>query len=590
MICEFSQFIQEEKRFLERLDHIITNKEVKIITIRGGSEDIARQAGKNIVLNFDYLEEFVKANSVYSGISDYFTSEYGEYFKLVKGLNYHEIAHLIYSPLYPLSFSDDEREAANILEDQRIEALFTEKFRNAPLYFANNILKLGRQAYHTVYGRRFFLPEDLVAAYRERALLEGYTEEELKEIENIIDAYLITSKSAELFELVKRFAAVLKLKKNKDGEGEKEKGEDKGDGAGGETDKGTGNDKSDETDDETEKEEKTNEDPGMPSDIEVLTDTKQRVPGGTERKRLKKRLKKEKIVDRVEKEIETEDVNKEEDIEKTISEFTDIISKSLDSEIEEDMITMGVGTEAGSHIPTFIQERIDLKNELKSYLKVLKSDLSESYVRKQRRGRVDLRSAMGAGKTQSITVFKRFRPSKVDKVKMAVTILIDGSGSMKGEPFTKATSGSWILSHALEEVGSKVLVMEYSNRYTGFVAKQWDEKMDRQINFLHGGTEPEEHLRMVLNELKRKKTKDGIHNLVNIILTDGKWHGAIQSEDIISEMQHEKIKTVEIHIAGNIGIYEHNSEYMIRVNNIEKLPEQMKGVIEGIARDIRRGI
>jgi len=97
----------------------------------------------------------------------------------VTGLNYHELAHHFYTPrkgteLIKWVLQNDYMEAANMLEDQRIETLLVARYPSVAPYLINTVARwLGNSpeevpgTYMLVRGRRY-LPVEIREAYRDQ--------------------------------------------------------------------------------------------------------------------------------------------------------------------------------------------------------------------------------------------------------------------------------------------------------------------------------------------------------------------------------------------------------------------------------------
>jgi len=606
---------QQEKRFLERINHIITAKKIPVYA-ETDSENVAytetAQVGRTrrhvVWLNTKLIEQVIKRQFIAGGVSHPSESSYGiemrdkadiqadtvslmdlglysEYLKLLKGLNYHEIAHILYSPTFGYDLNETERKVANMLEDQRIELLFIQRFPNAYRYFANNVIRLSHGLrYVNVYGRRFFLPRELISLYRKLAIeQEGYTEREISLIEELIDKYLTAKTYKELVGIIKALTAILKTEdlnyydwtnscrmpydpvigpqKSEKLAGdkkkiakliEKERKKEKGEKGGNKGIEEEQEEQGDEGGEEGEKERQEGERGGQEGE-----------------KREEGKLSIESRIQEI--------------LERTAEE----IDRDLQSEIQRDMEIIGVtaGDQAGASKDVLVTERKELKEKLKRYLKILKSGLSESYVRRQKTGRFDMRAVMRAMKNGDTRIFKKYKPSRVDRLRIALCIEVDGSGSMGDGKFKHAIDCAWMLSHALEELGSKVMVMEYSDE-TYIHVKKWNEKMGTDVMMLSGGTDPGLCLEEALTELRRMGNS-GIQNLINICITDGDWYSR-HGDWVIDDMNNEGIETIEVIIGSKLR--SHGSKHIIRIYSADELPEKVKGVIENIARNIRREI
>lgn len=167
-----------------------------------------------------------------------------EFLIQVTGLNYHEVAHLLWTPRQNCEFmkqvtANNVLIAFNILEDTRIEALLVSKYPSTvPFllkatydYFMDN----QNPFMFAIIGGRTYLPKDLVdLLYQQFAMTVG--EEVALEIVGIINRYRTLSlpkQGDEGLILIKRFAELLNAEGNgqlPQGEGDEGEGDEGGEG------------------------------------------------------------------------------------------------------------------------------------------------------------------------------------------------------------------------------------------------------------------------------------------------------------------------------------------------------------------------
>jgi len=152
----------------------------------------------------------------------------------IRGINLHELSHIIYTPREGSEIVDYCREhklhtAFNILEDCRIETFFTTRYPSTITWFTATIAiffdehsETFKDSYPLLRGRKY-LPVELRA--RSRNLYSK--QEDLAEIDEIVDTYrllVFPTDTEKGIELVERFNKLLP----------------KGDGTGDDTGDGTG--------------------------------------------------------------------------------------------------------------------------------------------------------------------------------------------------------------------------------------------------------------------------------------------------------------------------------------------------------------
>lgn len=193
-----------EKRFFQKLNRIITGRYTILVKpgIRASSD-----TKRNVSLPFsDFSSEF---------------SEYPEYFKNVKTLNYHEVGHLMFTP-YDMSeafgrvrerlreICDNEfislRNSAthfiNMLEDCRVEMQFSSAYPNSKKYFTAFLLSIEKKStemfssnqigYFDTWGRKF-LPTKYIADKRSKFIENNnLSKTEIQKMDNLIDEFVMT--------------------------------------------------------------------------------------------------------------------------------------------------------------------------------------------------------------------------------------------------------------------------------------------------------------------------------------------------------------------------------------------------------------
>ena len=195
-------------RVLQKADRVLVGEPVNVNVVNGGPAP-AWSNGKSVTLNANQVTALDLASMVQ-----------------VHGLNYHEVAHVLYTPRqssvigkwidgHASSYARWEiHRAFNMLEDQRIETLLTGRFPSVAPYLTATIARwiLGNggsmeTTYALIRGRRY-LPLSVRSAVRDRFVDQSA----LPELCEIVDAYreLVypTDYSAGI-ELVRRFRDLL---------------------------------------------------------------------------------------------------------------------------------------------------------------------------------------------------------------------------------------------------------------------------------------------------------------------------------------------------------------------------------------------
>lgn len=139
--------------------------------------------GYKIIFNYDRFKDIGSAPTLIA----------------LMGANYHELAHILFTPRYGsalrthlLEGRDQLQIYWNILEDQRIESLYRAMYPSIGKYFTQMVIEflVKEQSswplgYAMVYGRKF-VPLDIRQAFADKW---AGTDDERREIENLIDEY-----------------------------------------------------------------------------------------------------------------------------------------------------------------------------------------------------------------------------------------------------------------------------------------------------------------------------------------------------------------------------------------------------------------
>ncbi len=222
----------------------------KVSAVRVIFEKVARiVSGLPILLRWDYAAGdhymaytdgehiWLNRDKIHRGISILTTlEEVGRYLAGVKGLIYHELSHILYSPrdtendliafnvieaINRLGWDRELWIAYNVLEDQRIEAIFVGRYRPARRYFEAAVMqwicdeaskKSGGNVFPYIAGRRYIRPAVRKAASDKFQSACGTKSRD--RIQAIVDKFITLeqtpSNTQEGVRLVQEFYAILK--------------------------------------------------------------------------------------------------------------------------------------------------------------------------------------------------------------------------------------------------------------------------------------------------------------------------------------------------------------------------------------------
>lgn len=215
------RFFQGWRAVLQQVDRIVAGRSLSVVMASGIAAP-AWSDGTNIYLSKDFMQQskdLMTAGNL--SIEDFVLS--------LKGLNYHELAHLLFTPraqeepTSTIQTLDSSSHVGlwrvyNLLEDQRIESLFTTMYRPSIPYFAAAVTryllsnKVSQQelsqVFVLVHGRKY-LPASL-----RRAASRAYKESgrDPQPVAHIIDKYrrlVLPDDAAEAVRLAKDLWDVL---------------------------------------------------------------------------------------------------------------------------------------------------------------------------------------------------------------------------------------------------------------------------------------------------------------------------------------------------------------------------------------------
>jgi len=180
--------------FLEKVDRIITGRQqIAVQCIESQhNEMIGCQQGNQIHLNIPKIKQLFNDSKI-------------DYIIGTKGINYHELAHLLFTE--KSTFYDNRRLIEGALEDCRIECLFSSLYPKAKTYFKHSYINLCVQdkgqnldvpnltLILLTWGRRKFIPGIFVTKAEEGFLKAKDNKTLLKHIEKLCDEFIVADKA-----------------------------------------------------------------------------------------------------------------------------------------------------------------------------------------------------------------------------------------------------------------------------------------------------------------------------------------------------------------------------------------------------------
>lgn len=237
------------------------------------------------------------------------------------------------------------------------------------------------------------------------------------------------------------------------------------------------------------------------------------------------------------------------------------------------------------------EEAQQMKRKTSNVLKMLTDELSLSIHRKQRTGRLDLRSAMRpkAISGEDCRIFRRKVSDKKDYAKIAMVICLDTSSSMDElNKLHKAKKAAWIISEAMEECDNPVSLIIFRSHATDVkVVKDFNKKGHWNFN-AGGGTEPSTAIKLGVRMLDNLQKKDEIDNLMLIVVTDGEWCQWDAYRHLFDKIhrEYEDIETIQIDVA-HAG-EDRGAKHYIKLKEFEELPVTLKEIVIDMQKNINR--
>lgn len=598
-----------EAVFLQKLNRILTDDlEVTVQDLPDNGSDTNNIGGadaKRIYLNFKRIARDSKSDE--------------EAITILKAVNLHELSHVEWTDISAsdvLSRNHPElrtpealkvaetaiKDAMNVLEDSRIENLRAAQYPNGGKYFLYQVMRYILKEYYKVrqakadnktlnelrarnamrsafilcYGRKFINP--IIVDEIEQALIDGghETKQNVETTKYLIDKYLIAKNLNERIIITIAFAKHVFGNQNSHSQQPQN-------GIGGmgsapryspsPTNK-TGKAKM-----RTEQSEKIEKEMReiVVEAIKTLNDPKSKKARNktTSKKTNKNPLQNIDSMDAIDVLIKT--------AAGTIKTTTDRLAKDIKQTMEELRGKARINTTQGDDITpspyTATANDKILSTRLLQLLRRVRNDLTSRYNTCKPAGRLDIRRVINT-QQQSAKVFRKYQQSALGRSKMAVSLIIDASGSMQGERYNEAIGAAWSMEKALSTGNDYTQVLDYANSHRilkGFYhrAAKWD-------GTANGSTCPTTALQHALKTHNGIKHARNVRTHIVIALTDGDFTDGQESDPVITRMNKNGIVTVLVRIQ-NKNTPTHNFQI---VRDIKEAKE-LEPVIEHIIRQVQ---
>jgi len=573
--------LQKTDRILAGNEKIVVQDATKFSTRAIAFSDTSKLL---IFLNFNGVTNIKSIKNIF------------DYLILIKGLNYHELAHILYTD-YTLNrirtflekkyiankgklvtSSSEFLETLNVLEDGRIENLFYTQYKRAKYYFSfcvSNLL-LSKQdlskftisdlttAYILLYGRKFLSVKyaEYIVDLRKKVALK-ISKEKLNKIEQLVDSYSFELDLNARLEIAYKLILLLKN-----------------------------------------------------YNVKIIsTSSSKSIERGKSIKGTKKRTK-----DAVEKLRELEKENKKDNqqnqktnqtnkIEIHNADLKDVFEKikedieniaTIQTEVENEKARLSAGNSefeafSGDIHKITSKSKVEIK-KIENVLRKLRGDLSTQIFRFQRKGKIDVISIIKSQRNSSLKIFRNERINKIDKCKLGVSLLLDSSGSISSSDFRNEINASFCLTKALEKLANKIEILEFSSYFR--VLKKFNSEGDWHRSY-DGGTNIASPLKQSIVDLKLLRRKEDIQNLFIIIVSDGQFNESVaETSRVFDEARKQGIKVLWI-LASNYPYHRYRDkqqelsrkvDWFIQIKDLSELSIKLKNIIKELQQEIIKKI
>ena len=547
-------------------------------------DDVFAQRSLNVTVN---TGDITSAGTNLHNIRIHISSDH-PLVPMAKGLNLHELAHVLFSPSYEnISAKSAMNMTANILEDQRIEWILSNQYPACRKYFTMLVKELKVKDPILLWGRRFMLPFTVKQPYPD-----------IPRVADIIDEYIVSDNNLERKRLVIELYDLLE----KEGKPKpRSKIKDDMDEIPGNTEGKRDKKASKDFGKEKSREEKENKAKQAREEAKQMgKQANQQKKAGLDKEAEQSKRKEERLEDSANKladeaskmerskaGADAENKTLSDDINEATEDATNKLNQAI-ADLESGKLLDNPGNitsslEIASKIKTesvFPRVPSSLINDLTNILMTIRMELSSEYINKQKTGRLNTRDLIGP--IDKLTVFKKFSPGAEDEALMSLILYIDDSGSMNTtDKNFVAQSSAFALSESVRQVGGESVVIGFSSYQS--IWKLPNEVGMRNLAVHNGGTS----IKYAIN-IGMALSKSLIYKILQIIVTDGQIDDvdALRKARALSPF----LYTILVGKAISLGsvymnlLREYSTVYS--VNNINDLPRVLGSIVEQVAIEV----
>lgn len=570
--------------------------------------------GSNIYLNQDMVRDVIKNNDAVTATLR------------LKGLNYHEVCHMLYTPRADSAVHRTVTERAktddlwlyayNTLEDQRIETWFTSMYGASRRYFEALVMEWiltngTSEAAITLYGRKYLTPKIRVRVGQ--AFVARYGTALYEEFKTIIDSYLTVTLPGEdnkALSLIGRFHTLLKEVQNKGGALPPLLVADNGGGGknGGQghshdtqrTDQPNGGGVSQagakqarskameaiedalDADADFEADEAANGGSGGPKDPgQIGGDTKSQPPTPGGAAGADSDGGKQRIMDLLEDAAQAQqDIAQDQDVQKDVNRTVQAVNAVVNN---SEALDIAKAADPLNTQPAPQPAMLAMRRTHDVLARIRMAAEPETLFR-QVHGRIDARRLTNS-QPGDIEVFRTYNSGREDEVGVEAVMLVDISGSMT-HLMADASMALWSIKKAMDKLDIPTTVILFDTPGTTKLAYKAREKAPSNVKVYGsgGGTEPSEALAAGAKVFY----KSNAANKVLITLTDGQWGGgyggqSASYEDLMKAYKRMNVSSLMLGLQGavkNYGLHYHDVGYDL--DSVGELPKAMSKLVANV--------
>jgi hypothetical protein len=268
-------------------------------------------------------------------------------------------------------------------------------------------------------------------------------------------------------------------------------------------------------------------------------------------------------------------------------------SEAIQNEVNNDLNVVGIAsinggeTYSGELFRETEREKLEIA-KVYNLIKELRGDLAMRIDRFKKRGLLDTKSAMKSIHNRTLNVFKKKSLNKMDKARLGISLILDTSGSISDSDFNNEVRSAWTLVKSFEKLENKVEVIEFSDSFR--VLKPFNSEGDWRRTFNAGTV-----LTGAFNEsISHLDKLDDIKNKYIIIISDGDFTEKYEStKRLIEEAHNHRIKVFWI-LASRDGRYVSRSkdefsslfDHYFKIEDLSELSVKLQKTVSMIQRDI----